>query len=105
MVGVVRYSVKGLQLCTQVGWRNIALDINPPHCPNTANIPEHNLQAFYNGNPGIMFQFNNDTKPMVNPSNFNITAGLWNVFIGQVKPCLKNPQIQGNFYFIPTPIL
>ena len=76
MVGVLRYSVKGLQLCTQVGWRNIALDMNPPHCLTTANIPERNLQAFYNGNPGIMFQFNNDTKPMVNPSDFNITAEI-----------------------------
>ena len=76
MVGVLRYSVKGLQLCTQVGWRNIALDMNPPHCLTTANIPERNLQAFYNGNPGIMFEFNNDTKPMVNPSGFNITAEI-----------------------------
>jgi hypothetical protein len=84
MVGVLRYSIKGLQLCTQVGWRNIALDINPPHCMTETNIPERNLQAFYNGNPGIMFQFNNDTKPMVNPADYNITAGLWNVFIDQV---------------------
>ena len=77
MVGVLRYSInKGLQLCTQVGWRNIALDVYPPHCPTTANIPERNLQAFYNGNPGIMFQFNNDTKPMVNPSDFSITAEI-----------------------------
>ena len=92
MVGVLRYSIKGLQLCTQVGWRNVALDINPPQCPKTANIPERNLQAFENGNPGIMFHFNNDTKAMVNLSDLNITAGLWNIFTGQVKTCLKIPK-------------
>jgi hypothetical protein len=84
MVGVLRHSRKaGLQLCTQVGWRNIALDINPPHCTRDGNVPERNLQAFYDGNPGIMFQFNNDIKPIVNPSDYNanITAGLLNVFI------------------------
>ena len=70
MVGVLRYSFKGLQLCTEVGWRNIALDVNPPRCTGHTNIPERNLQAFHNSNPGIMFQFNKDLKPIVQPSNY-----------------------------------
>ena len=79
MVGVIRYSMThGLQLCTEVGWRNIALDINPPHCLKQENIPARNLQAFKNGNPAIMFQFNKDKNALVNPPEYsvNITAGL-----------------------------
>ena len=78
MEGVLRYSGKRLQLCTKVGWRNIALDIDPPRCAKDINVPERNLRAFLDGNPGIMFQFNYDTKPIVNPKNYsgNITAGL-----------------------------
>ena len=85
MEGFVRYSAKRLQLCTDVGWRNIALDIDPPRCAREINVPERNLRAFFDGYPGIMFQFNNDTKPIVNPKDYsgNITAGLlrvsWNI--------------------------
>ncbi|XP_028414406.1 uncharacterized protein LOC114537455 isoform X2 [Dendronephthya gigantea] len=65
IVGVLRYSASnGLQLCTKVGWRNIALDVNPPHCTKDVNIPERNQRAFYDGKPGIMFQFNNDIEPL-----------------------------------------
>lgn len=76
--GVLRYSAKGLQLCTKVGWRNIALDIDPPKCSAEISVPERNLRAFLDGYPGIMFQFNNDAKPIVNPDDYsgNITAGL-----------------------------
>lgn len=83
MEGVLRYSAKGLQLCTKVGWRDIALDIDPPRCAREVNVPERNLRAFFDGYPGIMFQFNNDTKPIVNPKNYpgNITAGLLDVLL------------------------
>lgn len=69
-VGILRYSLKGLQLCTTVGWRNIALESDPPRC-SEINIPEKNLQAFYKGNPGVMFQFNNDIIPLINPPHLN----------------------------------
>lgn len=69
-VGVLRYSsLKRLQLCTSVGWRNIALEMYLARC-SVVSVSERNLETFYKGEPGIMFQFNNDIKPLINPSNY-----------------------------------
>ena len=71
-VGILRYSLKGLQLCTKVGWRNIVLEDDPPRCSDL-NVPERNFEAFLKGNPGIMFQFNGNITPLINPSDYNST--------------------------------
>lgn len=81
-VGILRYSLKGLQLCTKVGWRNIVLEDDPPRCSDL-NVPERNFEAFLKGNPGIMFQFNGNITPLINPSDYNstITPGLSSIYV------------------------